>query len=104
MLSKCANPECTAKFRYLHEGKVFRVEIKTANRSAKPHGGETSHPNLLMIAAKPARRLEYFWLCGKCSEHMTIGTDAHGIVLVPAVKPVLAARSAAAATTTSPAA
>jgi len=95
MLSKCANPECAAKFRYLHDGKVFRVAIETANRSVKPQAGESSHRTLLMIAAKPARRPEYFWLCSKCSEHMTVGTDAHGIVLVPLVKPVLSARVAA---------
>ena len=104
MLSKCANPECAAKFRYLHDGKVFRVAIETANRSVKPRAGETSHPNLLMIAAKPARRPEYFWLCSSCSEHMTVGTDAHGIVLVPLVKPVLAARGAAAPAASSTAA
>jgi hypothetical protein len=97
MLSKCANPECSAKFRYLHDGKVFRVELEAANHSAKPQAGDASHPNLLVIAARPARRPEYFWLCSQCSEHMTVGTDAHGIVLVPVVKPVLAARSAAAA-------
>jgi hypothetical protein len=25
MISKCANPACTAHFLYLHEGKLFRV-------------------------------------------------------------------------------
>ena len=25
MLSKCANPACSAHFLYLHEGRVFRI-------------------------------------------------------------------------------
>ncbi len=27
MLSKCANPGCPAPFLYLHEGKLFRMDI-----------------------------------------------------------------------------
>jgi hypothetical protein len=30
MLSKCANPACSANFRYLHEGRLFHVEIGLA--------------------------------------------------------------------------
>jgi len=26
MLSKCANPGCSASFLYLHQGKLFRLE------------------------------------------------------------------------------
>jgi len=26
MISKCANPACSARFLYLHEGKLFRFE------------------------------------------------------------------------------
>lgn len=25
MLSKCANPECSESFRYLHEGRIFHL-------------------------------------------------------------------------------
>jgi len=36
MLSKSANPTCSASFRYLHNGKLFRVE-KPAERAAGSH-------------------------------------------------------------------
>jgi len=26
MVSKCANPNCSAPFLYLHQGKLFRLE------------------------------------------------------------------------------
>lgn len=29
MVSKCANPECVATFRYFHVGKLFRMETST---------------------------------------------------------------------------
>ncbi len=28
MLHKCANPVCCAQFRYLHQGKLFELEIQ----------------------------------------------------------------------------
>jgi hypothetical protein len=34
MLSKCANPKCSAAFRYLHDGKLFRMEVPAALASA----------------------------------------------------------------------
>ena len=40
MLAKCLNPQCTAKFRYLGEGRLFRIdfaEIKR-RRTALPGG------------------------------------------------------------------
>jgi hypothetical protein len=29
MLAKCANPACSATFHYLHEGKLFPVELRS---------------------------------------------------------------------------
>jgi hypothetical protein len=49
----------------------------------------------LLIASKPESRPEYFWLCGDCSQHMTVGADHSGIVLVPVVKQAAAKRAAA---------
>ena len=102
MLSKCANPDCSAKFRYLHDGKVFRVELD--HRFGGPEEGTESSfsqavqpqhwgPQLL-IAAKPEIGPEYFWLCSDCSRQMTLGSDPKGVVLVPLMKP--AAKRAAA--------
>ena len=102
MLSKCANPECSAKFRYLHDGKVFRLELD--DRFGGPDEGNNSPfiqavqsrhrgPQLL-IASKAESRPEYFWLCSVCSQNMTVGCDENGIVLLPLMKPV-AKRAAA---------
>lgn len=65
MLSKCANPNCSNIFRYLHEGKLYLVNSSPAktqrNRSLR-HTGEW-------------RPLEYAWLCSSCCRHMSIRFD-----------------------------
>ena len=32
MLSKCLNPQCTAQFRYLGEGRLFRIDFSEVKR------------------------------------------------------------------------
>lgn len=64
MLSKCANPTCSAGFHYLHEGRIFKIEM-SAPSSDKNH----SHN----------RRLEYFWLCERCVQTLTVVLE-NGIV------------------------
>jgi hypothetical protein len=73
MLSKCANPSCSASFRYFHQGKLFRMET-----DAPGHNGTTS-------AAKTVRRTEFFWLCDKCASEMTLEYDSKGSVRVKLV-------------------
>jgi hypothetical protein len=72
MTSKCANPKCSSVFRYLRDGKLFRVpsgvSAKTLQNSSSP---------------KPSARDEFFWLCGECSKALTIIVD-----------PVIGARTA----------
>ncbi len=51
MLSKCANPACPRLFLYLHEGKIFNIEVE---------------------ADAQGRRLEHYWLCGNCARSMTV--------------------------------
>jgi hypothetical protein len=63
MLSKCANPKCSAAFRYLHDGKLFRMEVPAALASANQSRARVK---------KPPQRTEFFWLCGKCSGQMTL--------------------------------
>jgi hypothetical protein len=63
MLSKCANPQCSASFRYLHDGKLFRMEV-TANFAVVNDPAQN--------AKKPPLRTEFFWLCNTCSKQMTI--------------------------------
>jgi len=65
MLSKCANPECSAVFRYLHQGKLYRAELGNgANAAYAPEASDFSE--------KPARRIEYFWLCERCVSRVTL--------------------------------
>jgi len=73
MLSKCANPSCSARFRYLHTGQLFRIE--------RPLEGRTSNGSELeerLTAKKGRRHVEFFWLC---SELMTL-TFENGAVNV----------------------
>lgn len=53
MLSKCLNSTCSTPFRYLREGRIFRLEI--------PSRGAVS-----------VQRWEYFWLCGRCCTTLTV--------------------------------
>ncbi len=76
MLAKCANPACSATFRYLHEGKLYAIESTAGSPRWKPHAdpeyGSSVHT------------LEYFWLCSSCCCAMSVQSDGdHGITLVP---------------------
>ena len=57
MLSKCANPACLARFHYLHEGRIFKIET-----SAVTSDLNNSH----------TRRTEFFWLCENCMRTLTV--------------------------------
>ena len=68
MVAKCANPPCFARFRYLGEGRLFRLEADPAFRlSDNPTFGSS-------------KIVEYFWLCDACSTSMTLRLDEKGTV------------------------
>jgi len=73
MLSNCANPECSSKFRYLHEGKLFFLPVGDAGRDAE-------------------QTMEAFWVCNECCKVYTVSV-LDGRVRVNPVKrtPVLPA-------------
>lgn len=72
MLSKCANPECSEVLRYLHQGKIFHLFPSPAVEAA---------------TLSPAH-YERFWLCGQCSQEMTLVWGGTQVKLVPlAAKP-----------------
>ena len=83
MLSKCANPACTTPFQYLHEGKLFQFEV--------------SNPGPRLVEENSsARKVEYFWLCGRCAVTMTLAFERHrGPVVVPLKKQGMVHRAAA---------
>jgi hypothetical protein len=86
MVSKCANPPCSAPFRYLHEGKLFRIEHPfTKNSEGTISATDTAH-------RKPPVRIEFFWLCPDCSQNMTLTFDpSAGIVPQPVRRALRAA-------------
>lgn len=75
VLSKCANPECSEQFLYLHQGKLFCL---------------TPTPEVQAIGQIAIPKLtERFWLCDRCAKTLTLvwgGTHAK-LVPLPA-KPV----------------
>jgi hypothetical protein len=80
MLAKCANPACSAPFLYLREGKLYQIEMQTEMPAA---AGEQK-AEVAKNERKPARRLEFFWLCGRCARQMTLSFDrGRGVVVVP---------------------
>ena len=68
MLAKCANPSCSVSFRYLQEGRLFRLE-------ADPE----LTPSVNSYASHS--RVEYFWLCSHCSEFMALHLGQDGTVV-----------------------
>ncbi len=76
MLSKCANPGCPTPFRYLHEGKLFRIHMDRDLTESLSNSGIDAE------AKKPSRRVEFFWLCQSCSAEMTLIVQKGGGVTV----------------------
>jgi hypothetical protein len=64
VLSKCANPACLARFHYLHEGRIFKIETATSSSDIK---------------TSLSRRIEYFWLCERCVRILTVVVE-NGVV------------------------
>lgn len=81
MVSKCANPECSAKFRYFHSGQLFRVETPAS-------AGAENEMN------RHVSRLEFFWLCDDCAGKLTLVLEK-GVGI--SVQPKLARAAAIAA-------
>ena len=71
MLSKCLNPLCSAHFRYLHEGKVFNIDLVSP---ALDHEGGRSH------------HIEHYWLCSSCSLQFKVVVE-HGQVFTRPLHP-----------------
>jgi hypothetical protein len=69
MLSKCANPDCSESFRYLHQGKIFCLvptpEVEAVTGEFLPQFEER------------------FWLCYECSKTMTVVWGGTQVKLVP---------------------
>ncbi len=85
MLSKCANPGCSASFLYLHQGKLFRLETSG-------NGDDTRGEVADRQGKHSSRRLDYFWLCDECASLMTVSFKKGVGVMT---RPLFVARKAA---------
>ncbi|MGC2195270.1 MAG: hypothetical protein WA628_11400 [Terriglobales bacterium] len=65
MISKCANPTCSTRFLYLHEGKLFRFEREACDDRELLLGFDRS-------LHKHSTGVEFFWLCAQCAATMTL--------------------------------
>lgn len=72
MVSKCANPDCSAAFRYLHEGRIFHLTPTPAVRTAT-RDRRTLH--------------ERFWLCEECVKTLTVVWDGARAKVMPKLAP-----------------
>jgi hypothetical protein len=69
VLATCANPNCREAFRYLRDGKLFRLQAE-----GKGSSSEISNP-------------EYFWLCARCAQTMSLRlADERQVVVVSAAE------------------
>ena len=84
MLSKCANPACSARFRYLHEGRIFSAIFDARGRA---RGGDGF--------GEMPRRVERYWLCDICADTMTLVISAGRVVLRPIALPTMPSRARA---------
>jgi hypothetical protein len=65
MVAKCANPSCSKAFRYLHEGKLYRLKTGQPN-------GQSSY-----------QRSEWFWLCDDCVRKVALRVEVGNVVTMP---------------------
>jgi len=73
VLSKCANPECSEQFLYLHQGKLFHL-TPTPDVEAFDEGSSSS-------------LYERFWLCDRCAKTMILVWGGRKAKLVPLPAP-----------------
>ena len=73
MLSKCLNPHCSATFRYLRQGRLFRVDF---NEISRRHG-DHHKPGPLHHHPFP---VEHFWLCEDCAQSLSLQVNDAGEV------------------------
>ncbi len=70
MLSRCANPACSAPFRYLHEGRIFNFDSGLSVEAVHSGRGDLNE-----------RHIEHYWLCARCAETLTVVLVARQPVL-----------------------
>ena len=49
MVSKCANPACSATFRYLHDGTLFHLAVESASPEQAANYDDSPRRTLLAL-------------------------------------------------------
>jgi hypothetical protein len=70
MLAKCTNPSCSASFRHLAEGGLFRLDTD-------------------LTLGPSTEAAEYFWLCKDCLAGMTLRLAQDGRVIATGLREAL---------------
>lgn len=84
MVSKCLNSQCSAAFKYLSRGRLFRIDYSEAERKSVLAGKK-----VVVSISSRTNPIEHFWLCEKCATTMTVDLgDAGEVRLVPLEAPV----------------
>lgn len=65
MVSTCANPECSAPFRHLTQGRLFLVNPRDRRPSQ---------------AGRSSSGLQFFWLCEQCIPRFTLAVGPGELV------------------------
>ena len=65
-LHKCVNPDCSAQFRYLHQGRLFEIEIQYLETADSAGQATLRHGK---------GYVERCWLCDQCVTHITLCFD-----------------------------
>ena len=87
MVSKCANPGCSAPFLYMRQGKLFCIETGGNTADKGPTFG--ADPTV----ERKSRHLEFFWLCDGCAPQLTLSfRPGVGVIVQPLEQAVLAAQ------------
>jgi hypothetical protein len=71
MLAKCTNPTCSASFRLLNDGRLFRLDTDPTVKSSR------------------AKATEYFWLRKDCPVGMTLRLAQDGSVMATGLREAL---------------
>lgn len=75
MVSKCANPLCSARMKYMHDGSVFAVRKPPADPDWMPDAGA--------FGISSGNDIEWFWLCKSCSRQMRISNSGSLVAAGP---------------------
>jgi hypothetical protein len=66
VLHKCVNPDCSAQFRYLHQGRLFEIEIQYLETADSAGQGTLRNGK---------GYVERCWLCDQCATHIALRFD-----------------------------